>query len=70
MLPLRQLRPGWKPPVGRPPRFPQPSLLLLPHLGCFSPVREGSGDARGWELRRFRQRQQQQQQRRRQTMEE
>lgn len=57
-------------PRGRRPRFPQPLLLPRPPRGYSSPVQEGSGDARGWELRRFRQRQGRQQHWRRQTMEE
>lgn len=70
MLPARQLRPGWKPPAARRPPFPPPSGLPLFHLGCFSPVRGGSGDARGCRLRRFRQRRWHPRQWRRQTMEE
>ena len=41
-----------------------------PCLACFSPVRGGGGDARGWGLRRSRQRRWQKRQRWWQTMEE
>lgn len=48
MLPPGHLRPEGKPPVGLGSGGSRLPGSPLPYLACFSPVRGGSGDARGW----------------------